>query len=102
MRKWAAEIPQILEMRFKQRMKLREIAERYDTTAERMGHLIARVLDGESNRKSPVTQYYTRSLGDAARPPVEVLFDRDRRLNAELTPNMIILGDPVVPRWMSP
>jgi hypothetical protein len=88
-------------MRFKQRMKLREIAERYGTTAERMGHLIGRVLDGESNRKSPVTQYYTRSLGDAARPSVEALFDRDQRVNAPRTPNMIVLGDPETPRWKS-
>lgn len=33
--------------------------------------------------------------------PDEVLADRDRRINAELTTNMAVLGDPVVPRWMS-
>lgn len=33
--------------------------------------------------------------------PDEVLADRDRRINAELTTNMAVLGDPVTPRWNS-
>jgi tetratricopeptide (TPR) repeat protein len=39
--------------------------------------------------------------GTRMKIPRAVLFDRDRRINAELTLNMEILGYPVVPRWNS-
>ena len=42
-----------------------------------------------------------RSLGVRPVPPAEVLFDRECRMNAPRTPNVIVLGDPEVPRWHS-
>ena len=33
--------------------------------------------------------------------PDHVWADRDRRMAVDETPNMLLLGDPAVPRWMS-
>lgn len=33
--------------------------------------------------------------------PEHVLIEREQRLSAPETPNSVLLGDPVVPRWMS-
>jgi hypothetical protein len=35
------------------------------------------------------------------RPPPHVLMEREHRLNAPRDLNMVILGDPCVPRWNS-
>jgi hypothetical protein len=53
--------------------------------------------------KSAVASDILRQSSGAIRTPVEVLFDRDRRLNSPRAahPNCIVLGDPVVPRWHS-
>lgn len=47
----------------------------------------------EGYKKNATAMEMMRSLGSIA-PPIEVLFDRERRLRAPRTPNMIVLGDP--------
>jgi hypothetical protein len=68
-------------------------------TREQVERYFARRFNAR-DKKNPVAVEILRSQF-GARPPVEVLFDQDRRINAPLTPNMIVLGDPVVPRWNS-
>jgi hypothetical protein len=51
--------------------------------------------------KPPGTREIMAGLGSKRQTPAEVFADRDRRLNAARTPNMAVLGDPVVPRWNS-
>lgn len=92
---------QAMTMRFKERKTFREIGEHLGITTHQVANHFRGLLNAEADRKSPVTQFYTRSLGGAHRPPAEVLLDRDKRVNAPRTPNMEILGDPVVPRWFS-
>lgn len=60
--------------------------------------------NGSSAKKDPATAMIMRAVGlSADRPdvPDEVWEDRDRRANAERTINMVLFGDPVVPRWSS-
>lgn len=95
------QIAQIMDMRFRQRMKLRVIGEHFGRNAEQIGHLIRRVIDSETDRKNPVAREIARSLGGSHRPPVEVLLDRDKRVNAPRTLSMKYFGDPVTIRWNS-
>jgi hypothetical protein len=99
------QVSQVMNMRFRQRMKYREIGERLDPprTANQVANLVKRVIDYETDRKNPVAQEIIRSLGGAHRPPAEVLADRDARYEASERRDTTakLCGDPEVPRWNS-
>ncbi len=102
-RKWSAEQKaQIMAMR-RRGLTLRAIGAQIGATEHQVGGVIKR-LEGPNTgsiSKNPVATELLRDSGTRMMIPRAVLFDRDRRINAELTLNMVILGDPVVPRWNS-
>jgi hypothetical protein len=70
-------------------------------TAAQVGRVLRQQRERGKNCKGDATEDLMRGLGHGGRPPQEVLFDRDRRLNATLTLSMIFFGDPTMPRWHS-
>jgi transcriptional regulator len=102
-RKWSTEQKaQIMAMRHRG-MTLLAIGALFSATEQQISGVI-KGLKGRSTgniSKNPVAAELLNHSGTRMKIPSAVLSDRDRRINTDLTLNMTILGDPVVPRWNS-
>ena len=92
--KWPAELKErVMDLR-RQGFSSYEIADAIGRSASQVRGLFrrARYLKDGSARGSVIERMTV---------PDDVWAERDRRVSAEMTINMALLGDPVVPRWSS-
>lgn len=79
----------------------RQVRSAWRTPEQRQRRLAKLYARRRLLRRSPATNGIAMQRRDPRDVPPSVLADRDRRIEAEMTPNMAVLGDPVVPRWNS-
>ena len=81
--------------------QIREIAEHFNCGIEAISHVLRRDRVRVRDRKNEAAKKIGRVVKHSISIPANVLEERDRRLNAEMTLSMAMFGDPVVRRWDS-